>query len=131
MLTIKIDSREPYFKTNKFGEYYRILLPGSYSLSVMYDCTCVYQTTINIPSDKQILELNITLPFTKSKFSGSYTLNKYPVFCGKQLVNCVDPSKGTLSFIVNNANICWFDKSYLFYLYYLLIILFTDYFMLF
>lgn len=33
-VAIKVDSRKPYFKTNKNGEFYRILLPGKYIVSV-------------------------------------------------------------------------------------------------
>ena len=40
-VTVNINSREPYFKTNQLGEYYRILVPGTYSLSLMFGCTTV------------------------------------------------------------------------------------------
>ena len=58
-ITVKIDSREPYFVTNINGEYYRILLDGDYILSLMLDCNQVYSTDIHING---LLELNITLP---------------------------------------------------------------------
>ncbi|RNA12428.1 carboxypeptidase D [Brachionus plicatilis] len=67
--TIRIDSREPYFKTNKNGEYYRILLPGVYNLSVLFDCGYVYDTQITIPSDSKFLVHNITL---SNAFLSSY-----------------------------------------------------------
>lgn len=89
--TIRIDSREPYFKTNKNGEYYRILLPGVYNLSVLFDCGYVYDTQITIPSDSKFLVHNITL---SNAFLSSYlsvSLNRHAVFCSKSSsINFID-----------------------------------------
>ena len=84
-ITGKIDSREPYFKTNKNGEYYRILLPGKYNLTLMLNCTTtVYQTSVTIANS--LVVLNITLPVSVAKLA--FNLNKSPVFCVKNVITC-------------------------------------------
>ncbi|CAF1040907.1 unnamed protein product [Brachionus calyciflorus] len=82
-MTIKIDSREPYFKTNKNGEYYRILLPGTYNLTVMLNCTIALETKITIPSASKLLLFNITLSLENYQKYLNSQLNKNGVFCSK------------------------------------------------
>lgn len=80
-LTIKIDERQPYFKTNKNGEYYRILLPGSYKMSLMFECESVFETSIQISAVTNLLELNVTLSNDLYQAYLSKSLNRYSVFC--------------------------------------------------
>ncbi len=80
-VTVKIDSRAPYFKTNELGEYYRVLLPGTYSLSVSFDCESVYQTTIQIPASTLLLEKDIILSGELLDKYTSLSLNRYATFC--------------------------------------------------
>jgi hypothetical protein len=91
-LTVKFGTREPYFKTNKYGEYYRILLPGTYKLDLMLNCTQLYSTQVIIPAGTGLVELNITLSNTHFTFYSrvSKSLNKYGLFCSvsKQPVSC-------------------------------------------
>jgi hypothetical protein len=90
-LTVKIDSRKPYFKTNKNGEYYRILLPGTYQLEIMINCTSIYKTTFKITFLNELVELNITLSSYDYKIyqnlikSSSFVLNRYALFCDNYL----------------------------------------------
>jgi hypothetical protein len=81
-LTVRFDSREPFFKTNKYGEYYRILLPGTYQLGIMFNCTSVYSQKVVIPSSG-LLELNIKLPTTLyTQYAGiASRLDRYGLFC--------------------------------------------------
>lgn len=91
-LTVKIDSREPYFKTNKYGEYYRILLPGNYRLEIMINCTSIYKTNFKISSLNELIVLNITLTNNSFKIyknltnSSSPVLNKYALFCDNYVI---------------------------------------------
>ena len=89
-VTVKIDSREPFFKTNENGEYYRILLPGTYQLYLLYNCQQVYATNFTISSQTKLLELNITLSNNLFNTYNNYNLNKYSVFCtsNKQPASC-------------------------------------------
>lgn len=83
-LTIKIDNREPAFKTNGNGEYYRILIPGQYTLTVLISCTNIWTTTISVPSSG-LLEYNITLD---NSFLSEYRkakLDRVAVFCTKSI----------------------------------------------
>ncbi len=82
-LTVKFNTREPFFKTNKYGEYYRILLPGTYQLDLMLNCTKIYSTRVFIPTNPGIVQFNITLSntlFTKY-LDASKSLNRYSLFC--------------------------------------------------
>jgi hypothetical protein len=92
-LTIKIDSREPYFKTNKFGEYYRILLPGTYKLELLVNCDPIYEIVITIPESEGLVTHNIMLTNDKINFLNHYDMNnldRFGQFCSSDnnLVNC-------------------------------------------
>lgn len=82
-VTIKIDSREPYFKTNKNGEYYRLLLPGVYNLSILFDCNYIYNYRITIPNDSKLLVHNVTLSNELFSIYQNKKLDKYAVYCSK------------------------------------------------
>ena len=86
MLTVQIDAREPFFKTTAAGEYFRLLLPGKYRLSLSLDCTpstLLYSEQIEVPAASGLLQLNIQLNDTATQLYArrSPELNKYPVFC--------------------------------------------------
>ena len=90
-LTVKIDTREPFFKTSQNGEFYRILLPGAYSLSLWLNCdTQVYQKIIYINPSLNITVHNITLTTDIYIKWNMANLNKYSEFCtaSKQPKNC-------------------------------------------
>jgi hypothetical protein len=91
-MTVRIDFREPFFKTNKYGEYYRILLPGIYELELMFNCNAVYGRTIQIVTD-QVTEVNIELSnnLYASYLNNRNKMDKYPLFCSndKSPVNCL------------------------------------------
>lgn len=61
-LAIKIDSREPIFKTTADGEYFRVLLPGNYTVSVLINCKVLYQTKVSISKENPLKTFNLTLP---------------------------------------------------------------------
>jgi hypothetical protein len=82
-ITVRIDEREPYFKTNDLGEFYRILLPGKYNLVLMFNCDELKRMNIEISSSTGLLELNIKLETKYLLNSIKYSLDKYPVFCSK------------------------------------------------
>ena len=87
-VTVEIDSREPYFKTNKRGEYYRILLPGVYRIFLLFNCEQIYESEFRITNG--FLVLNITLPESKLNVSNQYTLSKTPVYCSKKPLKCLN-----------------------------------------
>jgi hypothetical protein len=107
-LTVRINSHEPYFKTNQYGEYYRILLPGHYQLELMFNCTVIYSARFSIDiyalHNNGLVELNITLSnhlFTKYEKIKS-GLNKYGLFCVSSAnVNANPNDKGQLKCLVN------------------------------
>jgi len=104
-VTIRVDDREPYFKTDKNGEYYRILLPGSYTLILMFNCDEIKRISIEIPNESGLLEMNITLESSlKSQYS-QHDLNKYPVFCTKnnQPAACNSSGSSDESFTLNSS----------------------------
>ena len=101
-LTMGIDSRQPLFKTNSNGEFYRILLPGNYNLSVWFDCNnLIYKTNFQIDSNIKLLVLNITLPDSSLyNKSFSYNFNSFSTFCNRTIPKC---TKDELSIISNMA----------------------------
>ncbi|CAF1039718.1 unnamed protein product, partial [Brachionus calyciflorus] len=83
-VTIKIDSREPYFKTNKNGEYYRILLPGNYTLSAMFNCKTIISKKVQIISSTEPVVFNIILPSNRYQEYKKRSLDSTAVFCNKK-----------------------------------------------
>lgn len=61
-LSIRIDMREPIFKTSADGEYFRILLPGNYSIFILINCKVVYRERVSIAEENSIKIFNLTLP---------------------------------------------------------------------
>ena len=57
-ISIQIDQREPIFKTNRNGEYFKLLTPGSYNLRLKLNCQDIYTTRIQI-QDPTYSEVNI------------------------------------------------------------------------
>ena len=90
-MTVRIDYREPYFKTNKYGEYYRILLPGTYELELMFNCDAIYGRTIKVLPN-QVAEINIQLSnnLYPSYLNNKNKMDKYALFCtrDKYPANC-------------------------------------------
>ena len=85
--SVRIDSRDPVFKTNELGEYYRILLPGTYNLTLMYACDYViYSSQVFLTKEAPLVELNITLPdYFYQVYHQQYhaKLDRYALFCQK------------------------------------------------
>lgn len=101
--TIRINSRQPYFKTNEDGEFYRILLPGTYNLTVAFNCLSVYTTKIVITNSSVALQTNIVLPTSLKSFYSTSSLNRYGVFC--DAINYYSP---------NSTNSKWSSLSFLY-----------------
>ena len=87
-LSVQFGLREPIFKTNEAGEYFRILLPGTYQIRVMINCDKVYENTIDITSRDRLLVFNITLSVDNFNLVQNYNLNRYAIFCSKTVTNC-------------------------------------------
>jgi hypothetical protein len=80
-LSVGIDNREPLFKTNENGEYYKLLLPGNYSIHVSIDCSDhIFHEFFELKQD--LIEMNITLDINEI-YEISAQLNKHPIFCEK------------------------------------------------
>lgn len=81
---VRFDTRDPTFKTNSLGEYYVLLVPGVYTMSVVISCDQVlFSSRIEVPLRSRLLVLNVTL--TEKDYDKFHaTLNdKYPLFCNK------------------------------------------------
>lgn len=85
-ITVKFDAREPFFKTNKNGEYYRILLDGNYKMTLMMNCDVVYEADVTIKNG--LLVKNITLPARAEVLRNKYILTRQPIFCKQKIVAC-------------------------------------------
>ena len=108
-LSIQIDSREPIFKTSSLGEYYRLLLPGNYTMKVMLNCNIVYSTAFSIRLDNSLLVLNITLSQTlyNSYIEAKNNLNQDALFCtlSRQPVKCThDVTHSLNNHTLSNSN---------------------------
>jgi hypothetical protein len=80
-VTVRVDQRDPYFKTNPNGEFYRILLPGTHTLELMLNCEAFYETKITVPHAAEPLVLNLTLPNSFYVTYKNASLNRYSVYC--------------------------------------------------
>jgi hypothetical protein len=80
-VTVKVQTREPFQKTDQEGEFYKILLPGKYTLRVAFECEDVYQSTFEVPSGSRLLELNITLHNSYINKYRKLNLDQYGAFC--------------------------------------------------
>ena len=93
---VRFDTREPIFKTNSLGEYYALLVPGVYTLSVVLSCDQVlYTTDVEILARSRLLVVNITLSESDFELANSFAVNKHPLFCirANQPADCHhDPS---------------------------------------
>ncbi len=96
---VQIDSIEPIFKTNNHGEYYRLLLPGSYSLRILLNCTSIYTTQFSVAEKTLLTELNITLNASaRVKYNSSKkTLDNHAIFCRESwpYLNCDQSSRAS------------------------------------
>jgi hypothetical protein len=103
-LGIKIDNREPIFKSNENGEYYRILLPGEYKLRLLLNCDVIHEEIINIPntSQNQPLVRNIVLNDSLYFKSKTYTLSRHAQFCESKraIATCGSNRNAPLDFII-------------------------------
>jgi hypothetical protein len=112
-LSVQIDSREPIFKTNERGEYYRLLTSGSYKLSLLFNCELIYETTIQI-SNNSLLVLNITLPmrvYKQSIKNYENSLDKYPIFC-KSASNIPSCSNAEFKQIIKSKQFTTISSAY-------------------
>ena len=124
-LSLQFGSREPIFKTNEFGEYYRILLPGTYQIKVMLNCDVVYQTSVQIPNNERLLIFNISLTQNIFNLSQFYTLNRYSIFCSKTVPKCVNYNADIVKHdIISLNNLSFIKPTGIFYTVYTLFILF-------
>lgn len=106
-LTIGIDSREPLFKSDTNGEYYIILLPGTYNISIRFDCnsSLIYQSQIQITNSERLLVFNVTLDDKFYNASLNYKLNRYSVFCKKSMLSCLKNELYDLDFTAASNSI--------------------------
>jgi carboxypeptidase D len=108
-VTVKIGNREPFFKTNKNGEFFRVLLPGRYNLTVAFNCDSVYQTNIEISASSRLLEFNVTLNECLMNQYKRANMTRYAVFCGNSssYIPCVDSHQSKIDIIVNFFKAIW------------------------
>ena len=86
---VQIDAREPYFKTSATGEYYRLLLPGKYRLTLTMQCndtaSILHSMSVEISASTGLHKHNIKLNEAASaiylKHISNKIVDKYPVFC--------------------------------------------------
>ena len=106
-LSIQINSIEPIFKTSSTGEYYRLLLPGNYTLRVLMNCNQIYTINFTVSKSSLLTVLNITLSQTlyNSYIQQIDTLNNDAQFCkiSRQQVACANTLTTTKSNFLANT----------------------------
>jgi hypothetical protein len=95
-IRVQIDSRDPVFKTNENGEYYRILRPGTYTIRLLFDCDQFLEEKITIkaadhPNHGSLLIKNFTLSnkifqYRSNKRNDNTNNNRYSIFCKSPLL---------------------------------------------
>ena len=91
-VSVQFDRREPIFKTNSNGEYFRLLLPGRYLMKILINCNQVFATNVTISNDTLLTVLNITLnqQVYTSYIQNVNNIDKNALFCtlSRQPVKC-------------------------------------------
>jgi hypothetical protein len=83
-LTVTIDSREPSFKTNHLGEYYRILSPGTYRLELLIGCVSIHSRTIEVKDSVSEINIEISNDFYAPYLNNRLSLDRYGLYCTKK-----------------------------------------------
>ena len=99
-ISIQIDQREPIFKTNRNGEYFKLLTPGSYNLRLKLNCQDIYTTRIQIQNTSH-LSLNITLPNHLKEQTEVFGLHRFPDFCQTKRTTCPNMEFNNLKMGIN------------------------------
>lgn len=104
-LSVQFDSREPIFKTSESGEYFALLIPGTYNITVMLNCDPVYSSIVHIHHYNRILIYNVTLDNLLYFQAFYYRLDKYALFCtkSKASIDCSIGNEKTLG-MINGEN---------------------------
>ncbi|UJR22964.1 hypothetical protein I4U23_025991 [Adineta vaga] len=106
---IMINNRRPLVKVSELGEFWRILLPGTYILKVLYRSNLVYNQTITISN--VLLPLNLTIIIPSAVYSLYNTTST-------QMMSTLSSSSSSLNSLSHNSLfllfslvICLFIKS--------------------
>jgi len=105
---------EPNFKTDKNGEFYRVLMPGTYMLKLMLNCdesSYFYAKQFTLTKSNSLIELNIILDkefyenlYLQKRNSNLTFLNSYPIFCSKNLTSNECVKRSFLDFMVEKVD---------------------------
>jgi hypothetical protein len=108
-VSVQFDAREPIFKTNSNGEYYRLLLPGTYVMKILIHCNQVYATNVFIPQNTLLKVLNITLnqQAYDSYLQNGNIIDQNAIFCtlSRQPVKCSNDSLDLTTGINNTSSV--------------------------
>lgn len=105
-VSVQFNQREPMFKTDVTGEYYAVLLPGIYNMTLRFNCDPVFTTMIRVHTNSPLLLYNITLDdslyfrsfyYNLDKYALACTKSKRPVDCSLGLERLSDPNGGPVA----------------------------------
>lgn len=87
---VRFGPREPIFKTSEIGEYFALILPGTYNMSLLFNCDTIYNSVVYVHHTSGQLVFNITLDDRLFFLAFYYNLDKYALFCdqSKAPVDC-------------------------------------------
>lgn len=121
-LSIQFDSREPIFKTTELGEFYAMLLPGTYNMTVLLNCDPIFSKVVHIDGSKKLLVTNVVLEDIFYFRAFYYKLDKYAIFCTKSKapVDCssgkeVPDKNGSTSLIAMTSVLAVLGRILIFY----------------
>ena len=105
-VSVQFNSREPIIKTTELGEYFTILLPGTYNMSLMFNCDIIDNSIIHIHQSTKPMVFNVTLNDRLYFRSFYYKLDQYALFCNrfKAPIDCSLDKKQQTQIIKNSGS---------------------------
>lgn len=114
-LSVQFDSREPMFKTSELGEYFALLLPGTYKMTLLLNCDPIYTTIVHVHYMSGLLVFNITLDDRLFFRASYYNLDKYALFCTKSKAP-VDCSSRFWKYKSSTPKLTYFSSAFLLFI---------------
>lgn len=91
-ISVQFNAIEPITKTNEQGEYFTMLAPGTYNITLMFNCDPIHYSFFRLFDSSKSAELNVILKESLFARANKYTLDSSLLCCNQSnaaaAVNC-------------------------------------------